>query len=65
MQNPRKIGFVGLGAMGFGMAASLLRAGFVVTGYDVREAAMARLVELGGAGAASPARRLTARSSCS
>jgi putative dehydrogenase len=55
MQNPRKIGFVGLGAMGFGMAASLHRAGFAVAGHDVREEVVARLVELGAACAASPA----------
>lgn len=30
-----KIGFVGLGAMGRGMATSLVRAGFPVQGYDV------------------------------
>lgn len=30
-----KVGFVGLGAMGQGMAASLVRAGFCVHGYDV------------------------------
>lgn len=30
-----KIGFIGLGAMGIGMASSLVRAGFPVTGYDV------------------------------
>jgi 3-hydroxyisobutyrate dehydrogenase len=50
-----QIGFIGLGAMGFGMAASLCRAGFAVTGYDLREEALARLVERGGARALSPA----------
>jgi 3-hydroxyisobutyrate dehydrogenase len=40
--------------MGFGMAASLQRAGFAVTGYDVRRDAMDRLVQLGGAGTDSP-----------
>ena len=55
MQQGTKIGFIGLGAMGSGMAASLCRAGFAVRGYDVREAALARLVEQGGARAATPA----------
>jgi 3-hydroxyisobutyrate dehydrogenase len=55
MQQDKKIGFVGLGAMGFGMAASLCRAGFAVTGYDLREEALARLLERGGARAATPA----------
>jgi 3-hydroxyisobutyrate dehydrogenase len=54
MQQDTKIGFIGLGAMGFGMAASLCRAGFAVTGYDVRKDAVARLARLGGTGAASP-----------
>lgn len=34
------IGIVGLGAMGQGMAASLLRAGFAVNGFDINAAAM-------------------------
>jgi putative dehydrogenase len=55
MQQDTKVGFIGLGAMGFGMAASLCRAGFAVTGYDLREEALQRLVELGGARAATPA----------
>ena len=60
-----KIGFVGLGAMGFGMAASLCRAGFAVTGHDLREEALARLVERGGARAATPEDAARARSCCS
>jgi 3-hydroxyisobutyrate dehydrogenase len=55
MQQEMKIGFIGLGAMGFGMAASLCRAGFAVTGSDLREEALARLVECGGARARAPA----------
>lgn len=31
----RKIGFIGLGAMGFGMATHLLKLHFSVIGYDV------------------------------
>lgn len=31
-----RVGFIGLGAMGFGMAAHLLRSGFSITAYDVR-----------------------------
>lgn len=30
-----KVAFLGLGAMGLGMATSLLRAGFKVNGFDV------------------------------
>ena len=54
MQQATRIGFIGLGAMGAGMAANLLRAGFAVTGFDVRQAALDRLVEQGGQAAASP-----------
>jgi L-threonate 2-dehydrogenase len=54
MRQDMKVGFIGLGAMGFGMAASLCRAGFAVTGYDARTEPMARLANLGGARAASP-----------
>jgi UDP-N-acetyl-D-mannosaminuronate dehydrogenase len=31
----KKIGFIGLGAMGFGMASHLLKSGFSVIAYDV------------------------------
>lgn len=50
-----RAGFIGLGAMGSGMAASLLRAGITVRGYDIAPAAVDRLVEAGGEAAASPA----------
>ncbi len=52
----KRIGFIGLGAMGAGMAASLAKAGFPVTGFDVRPEAMDSLEGLGGNGAASPAK---------
>ena len=45
-----KIGVIGLGSMGFGMAASLLRAGHVVHGADVNPAAVKRLQAEGAAG---------------
>jgi 3-hydroxyisobutyrate dehydrogenase len=46
---------VGLGSMGFGMAQSLLRAGFEVAGCDVSAEAVARFVAVGGRGVADPA----------
>jgi len=55
----RTIGFVGLGAMGMGMAASLLRAGFEVRGYDVNSAAIDTFRSVGGIGAASAAAAAT------
>jgi putative dehydrogenase len=45
---------IGLGSMGFGMASSLLRDGFSVTGYDLNVEAVAQLVNLGGKPAQSP-----------
>ncbi|CAD6592027.1 MAG: hypothetical protein ASARMPREDX12_005576, partial [Alectoria sarmentosa] len=52
MSNPNPtLLFAGLGAMGYGMAAHLLRARFPVIGYDVYEPSMLRLVsEEGGGG---------------
>ena len=49
-----KVAVIGLGSMGFGMATSLRRAGFEVTGCDVAEEAVARFVKDGGKGAKSP-----------
>ncbi len=46
---------IGLGSMGFGMAQSLLRAGFEVAGCDPASAAVDRLAGAGGRAAASPA----------
>lgn len=51
----RRVGVIGLGAMGTGVAQSLLRAGFEVHVHDVREEAVARLAAAGARGAATPA----------
>src|SRR6266850_2290237 len=53
-QKPR-VAVIGLGSMGFGMATSLSRAGFGVTGCDVSADAVARFVADGGGGARTPA----------
>jgi 3-hydroxyisobutyrate dehydrogenase-like beta-hydroxyacid dehydrogenase len=42
------IAFVGLGAMGFGMASHLVKIGYRVMGFDVYEPNCARFVEAGG-----------------
>jgi 3-hydroxyisobutyrate dehydrogenase len=42
------IGFVGLGKMGSGIAANLLKAGFKVRGYDLNEQALQAFVDKGG-----------------
>src|ERR1700736_2377795 len=49
-----RVAVIGLGSMGFGMATSLRRAGFDVTGCDVSAEAVARFVAEGGRGAGTP-----------
>lgn len=50
-----RVGFVGLGVMGRGMAASLLRAGHALTVYNRTASVAAPLVEQGAQQASSPA----------
>ena len=47
------IGFIGLGNMGRGMAANLVKAGHGVRAFDVADAALARAAEIGATRAAS------------
>src|SRR5437764_8884656 len=47
------IGFIGLGNMGAPMAASLLKAGHQVTGFDVAGKAVTALAERGGRAASN------------
>lgn len=51
---PAKIGFVGLGAMGFGMATHLIKAGHAVTGFDAYPPSLEKFQAAGGVAAASP-----------
>ncbi|WP_265918735.1 L-threonate dehydrogenase [Cupriavidus nantongensis] len=51
----RNIGVIGLGAMGFGVAQSLLRAGFNVHACDLRADVLQRFADAGGVPCASPA----------
>lgn len=55
----QNIGVIGLGAMGMGMAQSLVRAGFIVKGYDIAPAAVQVLVDAGGHAAATVAEAAT------
>ncbi|KAH8593027.1 hypothetical protein B0O99DRAFT_653641 [Bisporella sp. PMI_857] len=43
-----KIGFIGLGAMGVGMATSLVNANYDVCGYDVYEPSIQKFLSIGG-----------------
>jgi 3-hydroxyisobutyrate dehydrogenase len=55
MNQVRGVGVIGLGAMGMGVARSLLRAGLEVHAFDVRASAVDEIVAAGAHGAASPA----------
>jgi putative dehydrogenase len=48
-------GIIGLGAMGMGVAESLLRAGFELHAYDVNDQALDKIVDAGAQRAATPA----------
>jgi 3-hydroxyisobutyrate dehydrogenase len=48
-----RIGFIGLGNMGRGMAANLVKAGHGVRAFDVADAALARAAEIGATRASS------------
>ncbi|XP_024033468.1 uncharacterized protein LOC18056049 isoform X3 [Citrus clementina] len=50
-----RVGFIGLGAMGFGMATHLLRSNFTVIGYDVYRPTLTKFQNVGGLIANSPA----------
>ncbi|KPI35619.1 putative oxido YgbJ [Cyphellophora attinorum] len=45
--SPMKVSVAGLGAIGYGMAISLIRAGFDVTSYDINEAVLERFKATG------------------
>jgi 3-hydroxyisobutyrate dehydrogenase-like beta-hydroxyacid dehydrogenase len=49
-----KIGFIGLGTMGFHLARRLIEAGHTLVVYDTRPEAVARLTKIGASESASP-----------
>ena len=49
----RRVGIVGLGDMGMGMARNIINGGFPLTGFDLREDRLAELESIGGAPARS------------
>ena len=51
----RSMGIIGVGAMGEGIAKSLLRAGYSVIAYDVNSSALQKVTTAGAAAAESPA----------
>jgi len=50
----KRIGFVGLGLMGSGMARNLIQAGFPLVGYDIDPTKVEAIVREGGEGAKRP-----------
>lgn len=55
MTETGRIGVLGLGAMGMGMAKRLVAGGFAVRGYDIRKEALDDFAQGGGEAAATPA----------
>ena len=49
----RRVGIIGLGDMGMGMARNIINGGFPLTGFDLREARLAELDLAGGTRAAN------------
>jgi len=47
------IGIIGLGQMGSGISANLVKAGYSITGFDLRAESLSKLVALGGKSAGS------------
>ncbi|KAL1840682.1 hypothetical protein VTJ49DRAFT_232 [Mycothermus thermophilus] len=58
------IAFIGLGAMGFGMATHLLKRGYPVTGFDVWPPTLERFRQAGGQTANSPAAAVSGKPFC-
>jgi 3-hydroxyisobutyrate dehydrogenase len=50
----RKVAVIGLGSMGMGIAQSLLRGGFEVTGCDINDDALAHFAQSGGRMSSNP-----------
>ncbi|KAJ9132151.1 Oxidoreductase [Pleurostoma richardsiae] len=63
-QQKPTIGFIGLGAMGFGMAANLVREGYPVKGFDISKEILQKFIAAGGTIATSPADAVKNRDIC-
>lgn len=65
MASPRPaVSFIGLGAMGFGLATNLVKKGFPVTGFDVWAPTLERFRQAGGTSAATPAEAVAGKPLC-
>ncbi|KAL2262965.1 hypothetical protein VTK26DRAFT_8822 [Humicola hyalothermophila] len=63
-QQKPAVSFIGLGAMGFGMATHLVKQGYAVTGFDVWPPARNRFEQAGGATASTPAAAVANKPFC-
>ncbi len=58
------VSFIGLGAMGFGMATHLVKQGYNVTGFDVWQPTLNRFKEAGGIAASTPTDAVKGKAYC-
>ncbi|KAJ0104094.1 hypothetical protein J7T55_007020 [Diaporthe amygdali] len=58
------VSFIGLGAMGFGLATNLVKRGYPVTGFDVWGPTLERFQQAGGSSAATPAEAVAGKGLC-
>lgn len=58
------VSFLGLGAMGFGMATNLVKEGHPVTGFDVWAPTLDRFKQAGGSTATTPAEAVQGKAFC-
>lgn len=61
---PEAVSFIGLGAMGFGMATHLVQQGYSVTGFDVWAPTLERFRQAGGQTATTPAEAVRDKPLC-
>ncbi|KAI1463933.1 NAD binding domain of 6-phosphogluconate dehydrogenase-domain-containing protein [Daldinia caldariorum] len=59
-----EISFIGLGAMGFGMATNLVKQGYKVTGFDVWKPTLDKFQAVGGVIATTPAEAVKDKDYC-
>ncbi|KAF4955240.1 hypothetical protein FSARC_11913 [Fusarium sarcochroum] len=58
------VSFIGLGAMGFGMAANLVKEGYAVTGFDLYGPTLDRFKQVGGSTATKPTEAVASSLHC-
>ncbi|KAG9252159.1 oxidoreductase [Emericellopsis atlantica] len=64
MASKEPLSFIGLGAMGFGMATNLIKEGYAVTGFDVWAPTLERFTKEGGSTASTPAEAASGKNVC-